>query len=187
MKKILTFCSLSLLLNSCTPNCDPFETERFLVSDSNKAYILPDERTDIYINNKGETTEINFDKVEISLGTFSDDHSCGYSTFENVRQIFKTGNYLGNISIGQGFIDISISDYAVRNQFQAYSNQTSELDDLTTDVVIAGFSFTNVIELTQQNNTQYSVWDMQTIIYSKENGIELIVFRDNTWLKKVIN
>lgn len=187
MKKILIFCTVSLLLNSCTPDCEPYEIDRFLISDSNKEYLLPEKRTDNYINNLDETVEIEFEKVGISFGRYSDDHECGYTSYEKVEQIFRFANYYGRIEIGNGSMYIILSDYVVNNQFETYSNQTTDLNQLTNDVSMAGFSFSKVLKLEQTNNDEHAIWDIKTILYSKEHGIEFILFRDNTWLKKVIN
>lgn len=187
MKKIYVVLSILFLFNSCGPNCEPYELNRYVITDSNKEYFIPEQRTDTYINNEGDYIEIKFEKGEISLGSVSDDHDCGYTSYEIVKQNFSLGNYVGNIYIGNGAIEIYFSDYVVNNQLATSSNQSKELDELTSDIDLAGFSFKNVLQLSQINNSQFAVWDVETIIYSKQNGIELILFRNNTWLKKVIN
>lgn len=187
MKKILTFFTLTVLLNSCTPDCDPYEIQKNVVYETNKSYLLQNKRVDTYINQSGEYETISFNEGTIALVKESETHGCGYYTYEKVEQNFKLRNFLGKIDIGNGTIDMSLSDYVVMNQLGIYSNQSTELNQLTTNETIQGFTFTNVLKLQQTNNSEHAIWDIETILYSKTNGIEFILFRDNTWLKKVIN
>jgi len=186
MKKILICLIIVISLSSCNP-CDPYEIRRNLITETNKDFFLEQQRTDTYINEKGENIKIVFSQGKTTLEKISDDHDCGYYTYERIEQEFSFNNYLGRITIGNGAMNIDLSDYVVVNNNSVYGNQISELSELETDVNIAGFTFTNVLKLDQENTIDHAIWDIETIIYSKERGIEFILFRNQTWLKLTNN
>ena len=61
-------------------------------------------------------------------------------------------------------------------------NTIEKIDALTENIELAGFSFNNVIVF--YNRDKKDIWDIEKLIYSKENGVEFILFRNGNWYKR---
>lgn len=186
MKKIMLFLLLVFLFNSCEKECVPHEYNRSLMTDASKEYLDVTKRNVSFLNQNQEEVVISFEQGDISIKKFDagDDEGCGYFTVESCEQLFNFGNYRGKFEIGQSSLSISISNYVSYN-FNVLDSNGKEFNDVTESLELNGFTFTNVLVLPNINTDENSIWDINKIIYSKNNGIEFILFRDGKWLKQI--
>lgn len=188
MKKSLFIILGIISCYSCTPECEPKENMSFLISETNKSYLNTNQRIITFIDQDAQTFQMKFNEGIISKEKiFQDEEECSYTTNEYGTQLFSLNNYKGKILLNNGSLLITVSDYVVHNSNEVYENGIYELDLLLKDITIEGFNFKNVLELNQTNNTEHAIWDIETILYSKDLGIEFILFRNGTWLKQQNN
>lgn len=186
MKKI-TLLMIFFILLSCEKDCVPYEYNRILMTDVSKEYLNVAKRNVNFLNQNQEEVVISFEQGDISTKKVDagDDEGCSYFTVENGEQALSFGNYKGRILIGSSTIEIQISNYASLN-LNVKETNGKEFNDVTESVELNGFTFTNVLVLPNINTDENSIWDIDKIIYSKNNGIEFILFRDGKWLKQIL-
>jgi len=186
MKKIMLFLLLVFLFNSCEKECVPHEYNRSLMTDASKEYLNVTKRNVSFLNQNQEEVIVSFEEGDISIKKVDagDDEGCGYFTVENGEQALSFGNYKGRILIGSSSLDIQISNY-VSSNLNVKETNGKEFNDVTESLELNGFNFTNVLVLPNINTDENSIWDINKIIYSKNNGIEFILFRDGKWLKQI--
>lgn len=186
MKKLALIITALVLVN-CEKDCVPYEYNRTLMTDAGKEYLNVTKRDVKFLNQNQEEVVISFEQGDLSIKKIDagDDEGCGYFTVESGEQALSFGNYKGRILIGSFTLDIQISNY-VSSNLNVKETNGKEFNDVTESLVLNGFTFTNVLVLPNINTDENSIWDINKIIYSKNNGIEFILFRDGKWLKQIL-
>lgn len=182
MKKILYFITVLSIL-SCQCNHD--ESGRYLIDDSDKAYLI-NYMSDIkYVDQNGVEIIANFWDPRFQLEQSDVGmNACSYDTTEYGNQEINVGNYNGTISLHHyPYLQIMLEDGFSQNYLKIMNQIDINLDHSLQNIAINGMEFQNVLVL--ENTNKHGAWSINKILYSKENGIEFILFADDTWYKRV--
>ncbi len=81
-------------------------------------------------------------------------------------------------------LSIQINNYVAYNVLSFYNSNESIFDNLTQNIELAGFTFSDVLILERNKQNSSSIWDIEKIVYTKTNGIEFILFKNGNWYKR---
>lgn len=181
MKKIILLCSIIIF---CGCVCNNEEVGTRMIDIDNKEYLKNTSEKIPFKDQDGNTLIANFEAV--NYYTVREDEgpeSCEYITYEYGKRKFFIGKYEGEFNISYSNFYLSIHNYVAFNYLSLDNNIIIEkIGTLTQDIELAGFSFNNVLVF--ENLNKKEIWDIEKIVYSKENGIELILFRNGNWYKR---
>ncbi len=181
---------LILLSSSGCENCSDDGEVNNLLTDTERE-LIPFTSTTIvnFINVNSETLPGQYDAKtnEIRDLDISNDEECFATNIENELTILEIAeqNLTIQISVGTdrndnlGFAIDLIQDPTQRFVLLECDGIVENLENLRKEITSHGFQFTNVYVFTPC--TENSV--VQRILYSSENGIELIEFADDTFLR----
>lgn len=180
MKKMILLFSL-VLIYGCV--CNNEEVGTRMVDIDNKEYLKNASEKIAFVDQEGNTLIANFEAV--NYYTQREDEgpeSCEYITYEYGKRKFTIGKHEGEFNIDYSNFSLSIHNYVASNVLSLSENYIEKIDTLTKNVELAGFNFNNVIVF--ENLEKKDIWDIEKIIYSKENGIEFILFKNGNWYKR---
>lgn len=180
MKKTILLFSV-VLTYGCV--CDNEEVGTQMVDISNKEYLKSISEKIPFVDQDGKILIANFEAA--NYYTQREDmgpESCNYVTYEYGKRKFFIGKYEGEFNINYSNFYLSIHNYVASNYLFLGENTIEKIDALTQDVELAGFSFNNVIVF--ENRDKKDIWDIEKMIYSKENGVEFILFKNGNWYKR---
>lgn len=182
MKKTFILSLISLFFLNCV--CRNTEEGQMLINESNKAFFNDNSTRNKYITQEQLTIDSEFNGMQYSYSQSRNGaESCSYITYEKGIERLQIGNYIGEIKINVSSFGIELNNNTIYNRLYT-SEFNISLDEIVEDITIADFYFENVIILKQLSNNE-SNHDIDTIIYSKTNGIEFILFEDGSWYKRL--
>lgn len=180
MKKMILLFSV-LMFYSCVCNNEEVGTQ--MVDIENKEYLKNTSEKITFVDQDGNALNADFEAA--NYYTQREDigpESCEYITYEYGKRKFIIGKYQGEFNIDYTNFYLSIHNYVASNYLFLEENSIGKIDALTEDAEVAGFSFNNVIVF--ENRDKKDIWDIEKMIYSKENGVEFILFRNGNWYKR---
>lgn len=163
--------------------CNNEEVGTQMVDIDNKEYLKNTSEKISFVDQDGNILIADFEIV--NYYTVREDEgpeSCEYVTYEYGKRKFIIGKYEGEFNIDYSNFYLSIHNYVASNYLFLEENTIEKIDALTENIELAGFSFNNVIVF--YNRDKKDIWDIEKLIYSKENGVELILFRNGNWYKR---
>lgn len=180
MKKMILLFSI-VITYGCVCNNEEVGTQ--MVDIENKEYLKNTSEKITFVDQNGNTLNADFEAA--NYYTQREDigpESCEYITYEYGKRKFIIGKYQGEFNIDYSNFYLSIHNYVASNYLFLEKNTIGKIDALTEDTEVAGFSFNNVIVF--ENRDKKDIWDIEKMIYSKENGVEFILFRNGNWYKR---
>lgn len=180
MKKMILLFSI-MIFYSCVCNNEEIGTR--MIDIDNKEYLKNTFEKIPFVDQDGNTLIADFEIV--NYYTVREDEgpeSCEYVTYEYGKRKFIIGKYEGEFNIDYSNFYLSIHNYVASNYLFLEENTIEKIDALTENIELAGFSFNNVIVF--YNRDKKDIWDIEKLIYSKENGVEFILFRNGNWYKR---
>lgn len=180
MKKMILLFSI-VITYGCVCNNEEVGTQ--MVDIDNKEYLKNTFEKISFVDQDGNILIANFEAV--NYYTQREDEgpeSCEYITYEYGKRKFVIGKYQGEFNIRYTNFYLSIHNYVASNYLFLGENSIEKIDTFTQDIELVGFSFNNVIVF--KNRDKKDIWDIEKMIYSKENGVELILFRNGNWYKR---
>lgn len=181
MKKAILF--LLFCMAGCV--CNNEELGRYMIDNSNKEYLKTNSETVSFKDQEGNTIVAEFEAA--NYYTQKDDvgpESCEYYTYEYGKRKFNLGKYHGEINMSDSSLSIQINNYVAYNVLSFYNSNESIFDNLTQNIELAGFTFSDVLILERNKQNSSSIWDIEKIVYTKTNGIEFILFKNGNWYKR---
>lgn len=182
MKFFLYFIVLLTML-SC--ECNNEEKNRFLINNADKAYL-------VYADNEVKFVDQHNEEI---IAYFGDPYfyleqndiglrACSYDTEERGTQNINIGIYKGIINLTHyPQLNIDLNDGLSYNYFNITNQKDNRLDLNLQNVEIQGMQFKDVLVL--ENSNKEGEYKIEKVIYSKVHGIELILFKDGTWYKRL--
>jgi hypothetical protein len=180
MKNIFFLILISFVLYSC--KCEKTEVERYLLKNENKEYTNVNMRAIKYIDQDNNLIYSNFDGAKSILNEDRvGPEVCSYRTNEIVTENFIIGPYIGQALFLNEILGVSLYNDTERYNLNIQSFQANQYDNALQDITLQGYTFNNVLVL--ENSNEDDIYS--TIIYSKTNGIEFILFEDGSWYKRL--
>lgn len=174
----------SFLIVSCGCNDDGFESfelntfEKIVIPFENETLVeFSDTNAEIITAVISKKTEQNY-----NLNS-SDDESCFTSLVERNECTYKFDNSdkLYYITIEKR--KFNYTDFYIYSNSQEYYTtqglETENIEEELTNITIDGFDFNQIFYLISNN----SETEFESIVYSAENGIEFIKYRNGNYLK----
>lgn len=180
MKKIFTLVLLATIINSC---CNNKDTIIYNLTNEEKA-LLPYEKQDVIVLKSNNGTISNGTVLEKTTSlketNVLTEYACKEVMGESIAVRFNIDNspyYMTLDKLNDSRIDLSISSNAGKENQITFYCSIGNLNSFGT-VSLNGEVFENSIKV-------YGDVPNNTLIYSKTNGIEFILFADGTWYKRV--
>ena len=180
MKKVILLFLITCIY-SCV--CNNNQVSETLINSSDKAFLNNEIKEVKFIDQDGNNVLANYDNPNFQLFNFEDGpESCGYHTIEQGIQKIKIGKYEGIIGVHElTQLTITLDNFVAKNYVQII-NVKHGLENNTQNIEILDTMYNNVLVL--ENPLKEGIWDVEKILYSKENGIELILFKNGNWYKR---
>ena len=185
MKKLFLFVSIYVFLISC---CRETEKARYFLTGESKSFSPKTEQTLTYTDANGKIYTSHYYAAQNRMEQINEGgDGCYYFSAETNESAFsiedkvkgavnvvsrpENAQYIYiNIPLANGFIARYIPDEEVSPFYNHLKN-----------VVVAGFQLNNVIVFTYDNPGVDTVIDK---IYLSASGIEFVLYKDGSWLKR---
>ena len=182
LKLLLVF--TSFLIISCGCNDDGFESFELNVFERT---VIPFETqtTKEFIDNSSQliNSTISEKTIEDINLNASDDESCFTSLVERNQSSYQFDNSEKIYYVTVEKRKFNYTEFYIYSDEQEYYTiqdlETENLELELTDIIIDGFEFSEIFHLTSNNQDT----EFETIIYSAQNGIEYLKYRNGNYLK----
>ena len=180
MKKMILLLFIVLLTSCCKQTVTVYELTQ------EEKEVIPYLKNSIFKWQTNTGLILEGEVTEISETKDFDQSDCEEYYFEKKYANLKTDQYNYGVSItkkGTGEVDLLITIYHLDNSFTDLPQFIKSSNNLVFSTInFNNETFTNAI-IIDAYDTNGNV--KSTLIYSKTNGIEFILFEDGTWYKRV--
>ncbi len=185
MKKLFHFACTFLLLISC---CRETEKGRYFLTGESKSFFPQTEQTLTYTDANGKRYTSHYYEVQNRREQINEGaDSCYYFSAETNESAFSIEDKVkGTVNIVSRpenaqyiYINIPLANGHIARYIP--DEEVSPFYNHLKNVVVAGFQLNNVIVFTYDNPGVDTVIDK---IYFSQSGIEMVLYKDGSWLKR---